>query len=157
MQLADLYTSSDFVNFCKRYTPNFEDLIQDTMLIMASQPEKTNKAIQGGYLLPYAKTIAYFTHIKEFRQTKELDTYFYLSTRTENPNLTYQLADKVSSQVNNDLNCKENAIHAKVFLYSLEHGSMKEFSRVSKIPYRTIKLMVSQYKQRIKQCLKLEL
>jgi hypothetical protein len=157
VEIADLYSSKDFINFCKRYTPYFDDLIQDTMIAMISQKEKTQKAIEGGYLLQYAKTIAYFINVGEFRKRKELNKERYIQTLlTKYPHEKWSALDKVVKKIEADMADKDKYINAKVFLYSLEHGSMRKFSKASKISYISVQKMVSEYKQELKQCVKLE-
>jgi len=158
VEISELYTCTDFIQFCKRYTQYYEDLIQDTMIAMISQPEKTQKAIDGNYLIQYAKTIAYFINVGQFRKRKELNKERYIQTLlTKYPAEKWSMIDKVVAKIESDMKDKDNYINAKVFLYSLEHGSMRKFSKASKISYIAVQKMVNEYKQELKKCVKLEL
>jgi len=152
-----VYSCCDFIKYCKALEPaRHDDLIQEVSLIIYSMDKSQKEDIEKqGYMLRYAQRTAFYTHVKWYRNQNKLPILFDSIDPYFAPKGTeIKVREKAMNLIKQDLKTKEYSIPAKMFIYSCEHGSIQNFSKASKIPYKTLQMIVKGYKNRIKKCVR---
>jgi DNA-directed RNA polymerase specialized sigma24 family protein len=157
VQFNKVYISNDFIRYCKALEPEYsEDLMQEVAIAIYTLDEGQRIEIErNNYMLRYAQRTAFYIHVKWHRERQKNPITF------TSPIVNYQkvgkdvdVRDEALHQIKKDLKDREYSIPAKMLLYSVEHGTIKEFAKASGIPYKTLQSIIKKYKNRIKQCVK---
>lgn len=153
MQFHQVYDCDDFTRYCHSLEPDrFDDLRQEVAIAIYTLPESQRKQIEkDGYMLRYAQRTAFYTHVKWYRDCKRNPVVTTPHPNPMNLGTDMNVREKALALIQSDLKCRQYSIPAKMLLYSAKHGSVREFSRISKIPYKTLHTIVSSYKKRIRK------
>lgn len=132
------------------------ELMQEVAIAVYTLPEEQRQEIErNNYMLRYAQRTAFYIHVKWHRKEKKNPImYNHPNPNIKNIGKDVDVRDKALKQIKLDLKDREYSIPAKMFLYSCEHGTIREFSKVSGIPYKTLQSIIKSYKKRIKQCVR---
>ncbi len=158
-ELVELYSNKTLLKYCKKYVGAelCEDL-RTEIIIKLSSISNIDTIIQGGYLLPYSIKMAYnFTTNKS---TKFCKLYMFETNEVEDKPIfdienNHTIEQKYLDYV---YQCKQDQsnkyfYHANL-LISLSHlKSVKELSKKTQIPYKSILHAINEYKTHLKSLL----
>ena len=160
--IAELYTNQLFVAMCKKYgKDDNEELRSEVIAILLEMPEdKINHIIESQYLLPYALRVVRIQAVsKRDKFNKNFNYPFKFDIDINDIELvddsvdineieeSQKEAEKVIAKIKED-SCNQFSDYfygSRLVLLKVEKGSIKEVSRSTGIPYRSMQDALKKY------------
>lgn len=143
--ILNAYNHNDLIKACKSVSLNdWQDVRSEITTKMLEMSDDRLSNIKN--ILAYMVRSAYYIQIDNVRKDRPIhidDLTILTEIETDNSHII--------EKIKKDLNHPKRFYHAKVFLYCVEHKSIKEFSRKIGIPYNEIRQTFLDYKKYIRQ------
>lgn len=160
--IAELYTDKLFTTMCRKYgKDDNEELRSEVVTILLEMPEdKINHIIENKYLLPYALRVVRIQAVSKrdrfnknfnypMKSDIDIDSIELVDDSMDITEIeeAHKEAERVIAKIKDD-SCNQFSDYfygSRLVLLKVEKGSIKEVSRSTGIPYRSMQDALKKY------------